>query len=129
MKKVDILCEKMKKEMAGTKDIAAIAAKLSAKVDTSDVTFSGMNRSNIGREPEVVGKLFTAKKGELAGPYEGNMGAYLVYVTDITEAPAKEDYTFEKMRAMQEFNQRVSGAAYSALEKSAKVVDNRLKFY
>lgn len=129
MKKVDIMVEKMQKELATTKDITALAAKLSTKLDTSMVTFSGANRSNIGREPEVVGKLFTFKKGELQGPLTGNYGAYFVYVSDITEAPAKDDFSYEKMMQMQQFSQRASGSMYSALEKTAKITDYRLKFY
>jgi peptidyl-prolyl cis-trans isomerase D len=129
MKKVDMMVEKMQKELATTKDITALAAKLNTKLDTSMVTFSGANRSNIGREPEVVGKLFTFKKGELQGPLTGNYGAYFVYVSDITEAPAKDDFSYEKMMQMQQFSQRASGSMYSALEKTAKITDNRLKFY
>ncbi|MFZ4520500.1 MAG: peptidylprolyl isomerase [Bacteroidales bacterium] len=130
MKKFDLIAEKLTKEMAGTKDIAAIAAKLNAKVDTSMITFSGMNnRSNIGREGEIVGKLFNSKKGELLGPLTGNYGSYLVVITDVVEAPGKDDFSYEKMMQMQNFNQRVSGNMYSALEKTAKITDNRLKFY
>jgi hypothetical protein len=129
MKKVDMMVEKMQKELATTKDITALAAKLNTKLDTSMVTFSGANRSNIGREPEVVGKLFTFKKGELQGPLTGNYGAYFVFVSDITEAPAKDDFSYEKMMQMQQFSQRASGSMYSALEKTAKITDNRLKFY
>ncbi|MCX6269154.1 MAG: SurA N-terminal domain-containing protein [Bacteroidetes bacterium] len=129
MKKVEIMAEKMKKEIAGTKDIAALAIKLNAKVDTSMVAFSGFNRSNIGREGEIVGQLFTMKKGNLGGPLTGNYAAYLVYINDIIEAPAKDDFTYEKMQQMQNFNQRVTSNMYSALEKTAKISDNRLRFY
>jgi peptidyl-prolyl cis-trans isomerase D len=128
-KKIDMMAEKMTKEMATTKDIAALANKMGAKIDTSAVTFSGMNRSAIGREAELVGKLFTAKKGELLGPLTGNSGAYFAIITDVAEAPAKDDFAFEKMQQMQNFNQRVTGSMYSALEKTAKITDNRLKFY
>ncbi len=128
-KKIDMMAEKMTKEMATTKDITALANKMGAKIDTSAVTFSGMNRSAIGREAELVGKLFTAKIGELLGPLTGNSGAYFAIITDVVEAPSKDDFAFEKMQQMQNFNQRVTGSMYSALEKTAKITDNRLKFY
>jgi hypothetical protein len=129
MKKVDIVAEKMKKVSSGNKDIAAIAAQLNAKVDTSTVTFSGFGRSNIGREMEIVGQLFTAKKGDFLGPLTGNYGAYCVVINDISEPPAKEDFTMEKMQQIQNFSSRVTNSMYSALEKTAKITDNRLMFY
>ena len=129
MKKIDIMAEKITKEMATTKDITALAYKLNAKLDTSMVTFTGFNRSNIGRESEIVGKLFLSKKGELVGPLTGNYGAYIVLINDVVEAPGKDDFSYEKMQQMQNFNQRVTGNMYTALQKTAKITDNRLRFY
>jgi peptidyl-prolyl cis-trans isomerase D len=129
MKKIDLMVEKMNKELATTKDITALALKLNAKLDTSMVTFSGFGRTNISREPEIVGALFTYKKGELHGPLEGNYAAYIVFINDVVDAPAKTDFTMEKMQQMQNFNQRVSGNMYTALEKTAKIKDNRINFY
>ncbi len=129
MKKADLLAEKMKAELATTKDITALAFKLNAKLDTSMITFSGFSRSNVGREPEVVGKLFNSKKGELVGPITGNYGAYIVFINDVVEVPGKDDFSYEKMQQMQNFNQRVTGNMYPALEKTAKITDNRLRFY
>ncbi len=129
MKKIEIMAEKMSKVLATTKDITALAYKLNTKLDTSMVTFAGPNRSNIGREQELVGKLFISKKGDLLGPLTGNYGAFFVYISDITEAPGKEDFSFEKMQQMQSFSQRVTNNMYPAIEKTAKITDNRLKFY
>ncbi len=129
MKKIDMACEKIKQAMASAKDIASLAAKLNVKVDTAMVTLSGYSRSNIGREMEIVGKLFSLKKGEVQGPLTGNYGAYAVYISEVIEAPAKDNFIAEKMQQEQNFNQRAAGALYSALEKSAKISDNRLRFY
>ncbi|MCX6307388.1 MAG: SurA N-terminal domain-containing protein, partial [Bacteroidia bacterium] len=129
MKKIDIVAEKMKTELAGTKDISALAVKLNAKLDTTVITFSGFGRSSIAREPELVGKLFTSKKGELLGPLTGNYAAYFAFISDVVESPKKDDFTFEKTQQLQNFNQRVGSNMYPALEKTAKITDNRLKFY
>ena len=120
--------EKMK-QFAAIKDVSELGAKLGAKVDTVVLTFTGFSRATIGREGELVGQLFTAKKGDLKGPLTGKFGAYYCYINDITEAPEKEDFSGEYMQQMQSFNQRVSGAMYKALEKTAKITDNRLMFY
>jgi peptidyl-prolyl cis-trans isomerase D len=129
MKKIDMLAEKMKKELAGTKDIAGLAQKMNAKIDTSMVTFTGFGRSNIGREQEIVGKLFASKKGEMLGPLTGNYGVFAAYIQDVIEAPAREDFTFERSQQMQSFAQRIMGSAYTALEKTAKITDSRINFY
>lgn len=129
MKKIDMMAEKMKQVLTTTKDITALADKLGAKLDTVALTFSGFSRSNLGRESELVGKIFTAKKGELLGPLTGNFGAYFCFINDITEAPAKEDFSYEFTQQLQNFNQRVTGNMYQALEKTAKITDNRMLFY
>ena len=129
MKKVEIMAERMKKEVAGTKDISALAMKFNAKVDTATLTFLGFSRSAIGREAEIVGKLFTEKKGELLGPLTGNYGAFFAFISNVAEPPAKDDFSAEKMQHLQNFSTRVGSSMYNALEKTAKVTDNRLKFY
>jgi peptidyl-prolyl cis-trans isomerase D len=129
LKKVDIMAEKMKTELASTKDLSALAVKLNAKVDTTLITFSGFGRSTIGREPEIIGTLFTSKKGELLGPLTGNYGAYFALINDVVESPKKDDFNNEKMQQLQNFSQRVTSSMYPALEKTAKITDNRLKFY
>jgi peptidyl-prolyl cis-trans isomerase D len=129
MKKIDILAEKMNQVLTTTKDITALAYKLGAKLDTVNLTFSGFNRSNLGREGELVGQIFTAKKGKLMGPLTGNFGAYFCFINDVIEAPGKEDFSYEYTQQQKSFNQRVTGNMYTALEKTAKITDNRLQFY
>ena len=129
MKKVEIMADRMKQVLKTTKDITAVAYKMNAKLDTAVVTLSGFNRSNIGREGDLVGQLFTAKKDNLLGPLTGNNSAYVVYITDITEPPAKENFVSEWMQQLQNFNQRVTGNLYPALEKTAKITDDRMRFY
>lgn len=129
MKKIDMMVEKMNKEYASTKDIAGFAQKFAAKPDTANVVFAGFNRSAVGRENELVGTLFLHKKGETLGPVAGNYGAYLVFIEDVTEAPEKADFSYEKTQQLMNFNQRVSGQLYTALEKTAKIEDHRINFY
>lgn len=129
MKKIEKVSEQIKNMMNNTKDITALAARLNGKLDTTMLTFGGFNQSNLGREGELVGQLFTKKKGELVGPLTGNYGAYVVYVEDVIDAPLKEDFTYERMQQQQNFNQQVTSMLYPAIEKTAKITDNRLRFY
>jgi len=128
-KRVEMLAEKMKKGSAGSNDLNTLGARFNAKVDTTIFAFAGTNRSPLGREGTLVGKIFTYKKGELVGPLTGNYAAFFLVVDDINEPPAKEDFTYEKNQLLQSFQSRVTGNLYSALQKTANVVDNRIRFY
>ncbi|MEI7983425.1 MAG: hypothetical protein WCI71_17375, partial [Bacteroidota bacterium] len=99
------------------------------KVDTTVLTFAGFSRSAIGREMELVGQIFSYKKGQSEGPLTGNYGAYYLTVDEVNEAPAKEDFTFEKSQLLQSFSQRVTTSLFKAIEKTAKITDNRIRFY
>ncbi len=129
MKKIEKVSDQIKNMMNNTKDITALAARLNGKLDTTMLTFGGFNQSNLGREGELVGQLFTKKKGELVGPLTGNFGAYVVYVEDVIDAPLKEDFTYERMQQQQSFTQQVTSMLYPAIEKTANITDNRLRFY
>ena len=127
-KKVELLAEQMKKD-AVSKDLYLLATKYNAKVDTTVLTFSGFSRSALGREPKVLGQVFTLKKGEFYGPLTGNFGAYFLVIDEISEAAVKEDFTYEQMQAQQAFGGRVGNSLYPNLKKTAKIEDNRIKFF
>ncbi|MEI7500617.1 MAG: peptidylprolyl isomerase [Bacteroidota bacterium] len=129
MKKIDMLADKMKQTLSSNKDIRTLASSLATKVDTVVLTFTGYSRSAFGRESELVGQIFTSKKGELKGPLTGKSGAYFCFINEVTEAPAKEDFSYENMQLQQSFNQRVTANMYKALEKTATIIDNRPLFY
>lgn len=128
-KKVEMLSEKMKKESGKITDLNALAAKFNTKVDTAVFAFLGTNRSALGREGSIIGKIFTYKKGELIGPLTGNFAAFFLVVDEISEPAPKEDFTYEMNQLQQSFQGRVTGNLYTAIQKTAKVVDNRILFY
>jgi len=128
-KRVELLAENMKKEAGKLPDINALAAKFNTKVDTTVFAFAGVNRSQLGREGTLIGKVFTLKKGELVGPLTGNFAAFYLVVDEINEPAPKEDFTFEKNQLLQSFQGRVTSNLYTTLQKTAKIVDNRIRFY
>jgi len=128
-KKVTIATEKLTKVLANTKDLYAIAAQLKCKVDTAVITFSGMNRATVSRDPDVIGMLFTSPASGLLGPLEGRYGVYTAIIDGINEAPKKDDFSAEFQQEKSGFEQRASTSIYPALQKTAKIVDSRLKFY
>jgi len=128
-KKTEMLAERMKKEMANTKDLYVLAARFNTKVDTSVFSFEGFNRSAFAREGKLLGTLFTLKKGELLGPLTGDYSTFALIIDQINEAPGKEDFTYEWSQMQQNFEGLMNNGLYAAIEKSAKIVDNRMRFY
>ncbi len=127
-KKVQITGEKLAKAMAELKDLYAVSNQMKTKVDTSVITFAGMNRAAITRDPDVVGTLFVSPTSIILGPLHGRYGVYAAIIDAINEAPKKDDFTSELQQDKQSFEQRAA-SIYTALQKSAKITDSRLKFF
>ena len=131
LKKIEVLTAQLQEASKKTPDLYAIATQFNSKVDTTVLTFTGMNRSSIGREQEVVGELFSMAntQGKMVGPIKGNFGTYLIFVDEIVPAGPKEDYTFEFSQLQQMFTGREQNGLYDALLKASDVKDYRAKFY
>jgi len=131
LKKIEVLSGRIAEAAKKTPDLYALALQFSGKVDTTVLTFTGMNRSSIGREQDVVGELFsmTDPRGKLVGPLKGNFGTYIILVDEIVPATPKEDYTFELSQLQQMFSGREQNGLYDALLKASEIKDNRAKFY
>jgi peptidyl-prolyl cis-trans isomerase D len=127
--KLKLLTEKMAKAYLTTKNLYDLASYLKSKVDTASVTFLGYSRNVLGRENEVVGELFTMKKGTVNGPIEGKFGSYFVLIDDLIPAPPREDFAYEKRMLVSTFASKVSNRAFDALKKTANVKDDRQRFY
>lgn len=129
-KKAEAIIKKINGFKTSGIGIDALATKVSATVDTLDfITFSSYSLPGYGPEPNFIGTLFTLKKGQLSEPIKGNSAVFVVYVDSFTEAPVTKDYTATRTQLSSTFKQRVTYDVYSALEKNAKVKDNRRIFY
>lgn len=128
-KKLEVLAGKMTAAFQTNKDLYSLATAFRTKVDTAVITFKGYSRASIGRDMKVVGKLFTLPKGIVTGPVSGRFDAYFVLIDDVIPAPPKEDFTYERMQLGQAFGSQVSNSLYTALQKSAVIKDDRVKFY
>jgi peptidyl-prolyl cis-trans isomerase D len=128
-KKAVMLAERLTNSMKTLKNFNQLAIQFQSKIDTTNLTFGGYNNSAIGREPEIVGKLFTYKAGELIGPLKGKYGAYIVIIDNINKAAEKQDFTGERMQQQSSFENRASGLIYEAIKKAGKIKDNRRNFF
>ncbi|TSA24800.1 MAG: peptidyl-prolyl cis-trans isomerase, partial [Bacteroidetes bacterium] len=129
LKKIELMAGQLTEALQRVTDLNELATSFNTRVDTTIVTFAGMNRSTIGRENDVVGELFTLPAGKLVGPLQGNFGVYLVVVDNVIPAPTQEDFTSEERSDRQGWNNRVSNSLFEALKKQAEIKDNRELFY
>jgi peptidyl-prolyl cis-trans isomerase D len=129
-KKAETLIKKINALKTSGISIDALAQKVNATIDTLDfITFSSYSLPGFGPEPNVIGTLFTLKKGQLSAPIKGNSGVFVIYVDNFIEAPATNDFKTTRTQLLGTFKQRVTYDVYSALEKNAKISDNRKAFY
>jgi len=128
-KKAAMLASQMAQMKPTLKNFDQLAMQFKTKVDTVSLTFGGYSNSAIGREPELIGQLFTCKAGELIGPLKGKYGAYLVIIDRINSAPEKKDFMAERMQQLSEFSNRSSGLIFESIKKAVKIKDNRRTFF
>lgn len=127
--KIAMLADRMTAAMKNTKDLYSLASQFGSKVDTLSLSFSGFSQAQLGRENEIIGKLFTKKAGSLEGPLKGKYSAYVVLIDEFVEPPSKDVYPGENSQMVNSFTSRVQNSLYESIKKSAKVKDNRALFY
>lgn len=128
-KKIEQLAEKAEKAMASTKDINAIAAQLSAMVDSvSGVNFGGYYFGQYGPEMIAIGKTAAATKPGLLKPIKGTYAAYVVNVDNIVPREEKIDGAAVANQMEMESTQKLR-SLLNVLKERAKIVDNRIVFY
>ena len=111
-------------------DIEKIAASVNAPVQAGDnISFSNPVIPGAGREPYVVGYVFGMEKGEVSNALKGETGVYFVKLENITDAPAKEDFTAEKQQIRQTKASRAEFDVFNALKENADIKDNRSRFF
>ncbi|MCM4156664.1 peptidylprolyl isomerase [Gramella sp. AN32] len=124
-KKAEIIKSKLK---GSTLD--EIAKNQNTSVQNADaVNLNSPTLAGAGAEPEVVGAVFSLKKGQVSKPIAGNKGVYVAELVSKFEAPKMESY---KAFAQQESMARRAQATtrvFEALKNKADIEDNRARFY
>lgn len=129
-KKAEILLKKVESALATTNDLNALANKLGANVETVEAgTFSSPNIPGYGREPEVVGTVFSMKPGETSGAIKGAQGIYVVKLDNIEEAGHKNDFSREATAMANQFRTRIRRDVPAAIEEANEIEDNRYMYY
>jgi peptidyl-prolyl cis-trans isomerase D len=128
-KKLDILFDRLKSEMTGTKTIEELASKAKETVLTaSDINLNSYAVPNAGFEPKLVATAVASAPEKLIGPIRGNNGVYALVVTSVGEKEGV-DAQMLKMRLASMYDNRVNYEALKILTKLADVKDKRINFY
>jgi peptidyl-prolyl cis-trans isomerase D len=85
--------------------------------------------AGLGREPKLLGTVFSLASGTTSKPIVGNRGVYVVRLEGKTDAPADGDITLEKTNYASSLSMRAERQAYTSLQKEVGVEDNRAKYY
>ncbi len=119
-------------KIGSNKDMNAIATAFKTNVLRADsVGFMAPFIPGVGMEPKLSGAAFNPEvKGKPGEPIVGNSALFVIRTENVSMKPAGDmDYSFRRMQMEQNMKQSAGGAAVQALRKSAKVKDNRIKFY
>lgn len=128
IKKYEMIAEKMK--TAGTANLDALATKMQSPVQMAEnISFASPYMQNVGSEPELVGTIFSMKKGDVSAPVKGVSGVYIVSLADLKPAAPTKDYSVNKKQLIQQMQQRAQSEVFIALKENADIKDNRGKFY
>ncbi len=126
-KKVKQITEKMK----GTslEQIAQATGQTNNIQLSENVTLASPIIAGQGNEPSVVGVAFVLPENKLSKPIAGNNGVYVIEVTQKTIAPAINNYTTYSNNLRNQKINRASQDLSAALQSTAKIVDDRAKYY
>ena len=126
----DKKAEMFMEEMSGFTDLESAASSLNTTVEkVANILFDAYSAPMLGREPNVLGKIFTMNVGDLSIPIKGESGVFIVQIDNIMEAPEMQNALEMKQQLMQERSSRVSFSVFEALKERVEIEDNRYKIY
>ena len=117
-------------EMQGHTNLKEAAEALSLpELRADDIIFEGFSIPGLGREPNVLGKMFTMNLDDLSVPIKGENGVYIIQVSKVDEIPEVSDYSIATLQLNQARSSRVNFEVFEALKDRVDIEDNRHKFY
>ncbi|PSJ74220.1 hypothetical protein C7N43_25000 [Sphingobacteriales bacterium UPWRP_1] len=120
--------EKIVAKIGSAADLQAIATATGQEVKSAaELDFNSFSLADLGREPQVQGKLFGLQPSAVSKPIVGDKGVYVVQVTSFTDATPPADLSATKAEIGQPLKQSADFGVIQALTKAAKVDDERYK--
>ena len=122
----DKQAEILKAEMAQSQNLDVLAEKLGQEILNEGITFSTQNITGVGREPKLVGAVFSGlKAGQVTKPIVGSNGVFVVRVDSTQPAEETTDFSEQKASIAQKGQSTAANRYKSALVEEAEVIDNR----
>lgn len=108
----------------------AFANEMDAVVDTVKfVNFTTQNISGLGFEPTINAAAAYAAENAIVGPVKGNMGVYVLSVTNRTKNDDEYDATAQKNIMQSNNAYMLQMQSFATLKEKLKVEDNRYVFF
>jgi len=128
--KADYLTNQITEIRKTNSTLEDIATALDTDVRTAaEVTFGAFSIPGIGVEPVISAALTQLDPNTVSEALTGTNGVFVIQVTQRIEPEQQLNFAENRQRLSQALTSRAGYQAFGALEKTAKVVDNRNKFY
>lgn len=127
-KKRKMLIAKLDEAAKGGKSLEDIGAAIGSQVFDQRLGYFQANVSGFGAEPEFVATLSGMTIGKMTKPFTGENAVFLAVVEEKVQL-GEGVYDEFVDRNIKPMRTRVPSALFDALEKSAKVADERYRFY
>ncbi len=130
-KKADKISDKINNLKSTSKTLEDLATALGTNVLTAaSVNYSTRTIEGAGIEPNISAAAFALNQGVISQPIKGNNGVYVILITNTKEANNLDMLMErEKLVLQRNYESRANYAAFDALKKRDKVIDNRANFY
>jgi len=129
-KKAEYLIAEANKVLQGSNTLEALASRFNSSVNqVTSAYFTSYTITGIGMEPQVSAAMTVAPLNQISKPIKGTNAVYVIRVTNIIEPSPAADRLASRQRLEQAYGSRAGYEVFSALEKGAKIKDNRNRFY
>ena len=129
-KKAEMLISQASQAVQSSNSLEAIAPKFNSNVaSAANSYFTSYTITGLGMEPFVSAAMTYTPLNQISKPIKGTGGVYLIQVTNIIEPGVAANRSESQTRLEQSYTSRAGYQVFAALEKNAKVVDKRNKFY
>jgi len=99
-----------------------------ATQQASNISFTSVSLPGAGIEPKVLAAAAVLPADQLSQPVTGNIGVYVLTVTNINE-PEDSDLASIRTRMTAQRGSQANFEAFTALREAADIKDNRAKFF
>ncbi|MBQ7489243.1 MAG: peptidyl-prolyl cis-trans isomerase [Bacteroidales bacterium] len=131
-KKLEMVENQVKEDLAKTNSISALAEKYSAPSrDSIRLGFALDVYQNAQVENSAIGKIFAMQASNAPQVVSGHNNVYLVAIHNFEESQPSPGYTYEKMMLQNIIGGRNRNEAtiMEGLKEKADIFDNRCRFY